>query len=455
VVIGAVVLVTLSLGAVDFSGSGGSKHTLVADFVDASPLIAGNNVKIDGVTVGTVASLKVVNGVAEVAMNLSDSAYPLHTDARAEIRPVTLLGERYVDLQRGSPNAPVLQVGQALPTKQTGQATDLDQVLDALNDPTGTALAALVTTLGEGAQGNGPEIAAALKTLAPAMTDTTSLANILNQQNDAITSVLRSLDPVAAALATDRGQTLQALVNSSDMLLGTTAANEAALRQVLADLPSTLHTGTTTLADLAGTAQSATPALAAIRPVTDNLTAISGELSNFAAAANPALASARPVLDKAYQLLLQAQPVVAQLQIAGPALRSVSGSARQLVDRLSGNLNNVFNFLKYWALTTNGYDGLSHYFRAAVVVTPMSATGLVPGAGGNLGVGGNPSGGTKSGKTPPVTLPPTPVQQLKNLLGGITGGLLSASSGPDGGVTGLTKTQEQNGLLSLLGLGVN
>jgi phospholipid/cholesterol/gamma-HCH transport system substrate-binding protein len=122
------------------------------------------------------------------------------------------------------------------------------------------------------------------------------------------------------------------------------------------------------------------------------------------------------------------------------------------VDRLSGNLDNVFNFLKYWALTTNGYDGLSHYFRAAVVVTPLSATGLVPGGGGNLGIGGSPPAAKKSTSQAPGAKKGV-VRNLHDLLTGLTGGLLSSSTTSDGGVTGLTSSQERGGLLSLLGLG--
>jgi phospholipid/cholesterol/gamma-HCH transport system substrate-binding protein len=385
-------------------------------------------------------------------MDLSDAAYPLHTDARATVQPVTLLGERYVNLQRGSASAPLLKPGQVLTTAHTGQATDLDQVLNALDDPTGTALAALVTTLGEGAQGNGANVAAALRALAPAMTDTTRLARVLDAQNKQLISMLDSLQPVASSLARDHGRTLRALIATADGLLGTTSSNEAALRQVLQRTPATLQTAITTLADLTGTANAAAPALRSIRPVTDHLSQISAELEQFASAATPALASAQPVLAKAQKLLTEAAPVVAQLQAAGPALRSVANSARPVVDRLSGNLDNVFNFLKYWALTTNGYDGLSHYFRAALVVTPMSATGLVPGLGGNLGIGGQPSGaGTQRS---------SPGQQshggsVLDLLGGLTGGLLAPTTTSSGGVTGLTSAQESGGLLSLLGLGGN
>jgi phospholipid/cholesterol/gamma-HCH transport system substrate-binding protein len=397
--------------------------------------------------------MQVIDGLAEVTMNLSDAAYPLHTDATAMVRPVTLLGERYVDLDRGSANAPLLKPGVMLPPKQTGQSTDLDQVLNALDDPTGTALAALVTTLGEGADGNGANLAAAIKALAPAMTDTGKLAQLLGHQNTLLANTLDSIEPVAAALADDHGKTLSAVVNSADELLGTTAANSDALKQVLDRLPQTLSTARTTLAALAGTANAAVPTLNAIRPITDNLSQISDELAQFAKSADPALASAEPVLQKAQQLLTNAQPVAAELQAAGPSLLTDAKSAQPVVSQLSSNIDNVLNFLKFWALSTNGYDGLSHYFRGVVIVTPAIVTGLVPGLGGNLGLGGSPS--TASGA--PTGTPTTPATSkgapVTNLLGGLLGGLLAPKTSSDGGVTGLTKSQEQGGLLALLGLG--
>jgi phospholipid/cholesterol/gamma-HCH transport system substrate-binding protein len=377
-------------------------------------------------------------------MNLDDAAMPLHTDASAMIRPVTLLGERYVDLNRGSPSAPLLKPTAVLSASHTSQSTDLDQVLDALDDPTGTALAALVTTLGEGADQNGTNVAAAIKALAPAMTDTTKLADVLDQQNALLTDTLDSLNPVAQALANDDGRTLSAVVNSADELLATTATNQHALQQVLAELPRTLSTAQTTLAALAHTAAATTPTLNAIRPVTDNLTQITDELHQFAAAADPALASAKPVLTEAQALLTNAQPVAADLSAAGPAALSDVRSAQPLVSDLTANISNVLNFLKYWALSTNGYDGLSHYFRGVVVVTPAIVTGILP-------VAKTPGAGKASTSN---SQPLGPVATgTSGGLGGLLGGLLSPKTSADGGVTGLTPKQEHGGLLSLLGLG--
>ena len=56
-----------------------------ARFVSAAPLVVGNQVKIDGIVVGKIESMRVVNGQAEVAMNLEPSAMPPPLAARSQI----------------------------------------------------------------------------------------------------------------------------------------------------------------------------------------------------------------------------------------------------------------------------------------------------------------------------------------------------------------------------------
>src|SRR5688500_11623268 len=89
---GTVVVVGTTVGGDD------GDDLVRARFASAAPLVTGNEIKVDGVVVGTVESLAVKDGVAEVSMELDDRALPLHQDAQLTIRPVSLLGERYVDL---------------------------------------------------------------------------------------------------------------------------------------------------------------------------------------------------------------------------------------------------------------------------------------------------------------------------------------------------------------------
>ncbi|HEY3471850.1 MAG TPA: MlaD family protein [Amycolatopsis sp.] len=425
------------------SGAQPDKLTIAAEFADASPLVVGNDVKVKGVTVGEVAGMSVRDAKAIVTLKLDGSALPLHKDARATVKPVSLLGERFVDLDRGTASAPLLNDGDVLPIKQTGQATDLDQVLNTIDDPTGQSLAALVTMLGQGMQGNGANAQASIKALASSMQDTDGLVKLLGQQNQVLTDLVDHVQPVASALAADNGKTLGDLVDSTRQVLGVTAKNQEGLAASLAELPGTLSAARDTLAELTGTAKATTPVLEGMRPTTDNLSAVSDELRKFSESADPALTSAKPVLERAEKLMDAARPVVEELRKAGPGLRGTAAGANPLTAQLTGNIENVLNFFRFWAMSTNGWDGLSHYFRGQAIIHPEEITGLLP---------------SLTGTPPPPTIPGGDKQSPRSPIPGLPGalgssGLLDTNSlaAPDGGVTGLNERQESGVLQFLLG----
>lgn len=424
------------------SAGPGAPMTLVAEFDDASPLVIGNQVKVAGVEVGTVAKIAATDhNTAAVTLHLDESVQPLHQDATATIRPVTILGERFVDLDRGTPSAPLLSPGAVLPVEQTRQATDLDEVLNMINRPTGEGLAALLTTLGHGMQGRGSDADAAIRVLESSMRDTDRLVKILGEQNALLAGLVDKVQPVAAALAADQGRALDRLMSASQRVLKSTSRQEHALEATLSELPATLTQARETLRQVTGTAGATTPALRGMRPTTDNLAAMSRELREFSRSADPALASAAPMLHRAERLMDQARPVVTQLRKAGPDLKGVARAARPLVTGLAGNMDNVLNFFRYWAMATNGWDGLSHYFRGMVIINPEQLTGLLP-----------QTGGPTSDSRPPEKAAIPPWSRIPNNVGGVSGLLDDTKpQSEDGGVTGLNRQQESNALEYLLG----
>ncbi|GAA3522765.1 hypothetical protein GCM10022222_00780 [Amycolatopsis ultiminotia] len=447
--IGAVVVVVAAAVAGYLgSRSGSGKVELTAMFADASPLIPGNLVRMGGVQVGEIESVSLRNGQAAVRMQLDAAVLPVHQDATAKIRPVTLLGERYIDLDRGSGQAPVLDRG-VIAANHTSRAVDLDEVLNSVDDPTGTALAALVTTLGEGTAGQGPNVDAALKALAPAMQNTQQLAAVLNQQNAVLGQLVDRTTPVAQALAGGNGKNLDQAVDAGNRMLAAVAAQRQSMQQALSQLPGTLRTARQVLSETAGAAEQGIPALDSVRPVTDNLSAITAELNSFADSADPALSSLPAVLDRAKELLDQAAPVVRDLGAGGAVLPGVSASAHRLVGDLTPALGTALDFVKYWAMSTNGRDALGNYFRAFVVTTPKSLL-QIPGAG--LGPA-NPAASQPLAASPAPAkqqaLQSSPSQPQQPPLN------LPAPAGPPpgdpGSATGLTGNQESSLLDQLLG----
>ncbi len=449
---------------------GSSKRTLTAYFADAHPVVVGNVVRTGGVQVGTVDQITVEDGRAKVEMSVDEAALPLHTDATVTITTQDLLGERFMALDRGRPDAPLLEEPLTLPNEQTNRVVDLQEVLNAVDNPTGTALSALLTTAGEGMDKRGAHTADAITALRPAMENSRELAGILDQQNALLTQLVDRAHPVAQALADGHGKTLDNLVGSTTDTMSAVAAREEKTQQTLEELPGTLTSARRTLAEVAGVADPTANTLGSIRPLTDDLTDVSGELQRFADAADPALASLPEVLHRADELLGEAGPLVQSLRPAGPHLRGIAPAVHQLSDEaVSLRLTNLMEFVKGWTLATSDYDAISHYFKAAVPATPKAAGhiagGVVPGLPRSpINVPGLPGAPGATPATPPDgtpapghasgeggSAPAGSAPTGNNTTGGADGMHNSGDAPADGGATGLNEEQEQSMLGQLLG----
>jgi phospholipid/cholesterol/gamma-HCH transport system substrate-binding protein len=138
------------------------KYHLHADFTAAGQgLENGSDVKIHGINVGQVTTVHLVDGRAQVNMALHDSQ-KVPTNASATIRPKTLFGEKFVDIDPGSNEAsgPFLKNNGFI--KQTTGGFELEQVLtDAypiLKAIRPEDITTLLDTLAQAGQGLGPEI---------------------------------------------------------------------------------------------------------------------------------------------------------------------------------------------------------------------------------------------------------------------------------------------------------
>jgi phospholipid/cholesterol/gamma-HCH transport system substrate-binding protein len=436
--------------ATSLTATQGDGQLVMAEFQNIGAMTAQAQVKIGGVVVGTTGTPTIdpARKIALVPMNLEQKALPLHVDATATIRQLSLIGEKFVDLNPGTPAAPILAQGQTLSVKQTSFAQDYQDIVQALNDPTAAGLSSILTTLGGGVANRGQNVQDIIHGLGPAFGDTAALAGSLGRQNQLLGQVIDQVQPVTNGLAADQGKTLDNTVGSATNLLGTTAANEQQLQATLDELPSTLAAAQKTLDDLTRTAGATQETLGDLRPTADNLAAISGELSTFTDSAQPALEAANPLLDKANALLDEARPLAAEAKATGKPLYDTVHGARPVVNSATVNLGGPYGsgpdpicggvgtdpslcnspriqgllgFLHNWALTTNGGDALSHYFRVFFVADTSNATGL-------------PIGGLTN-----------------NLMPGANNTLLKGQPAANGSATGLTPAQEQSALGTLMG----
>ncbi|HEV7768940.1 MAG TPA: MlaD family protein [Thermoanaerobaculia bacterium] len=100
-----------------------------AVFEDVAGLDDESAVRIAGVRKGHVTDIKVLpDGRAEVTLQVDDDV-PLHANAQAKVANLGLLGEKYIELDPGSANAPVLPSNTVVMLPGTQPAT-FDDVTD-------------------------------------------------------------------------------------------------------------------------------------------------------------------------------------------------------------------------------------------------------------------------------------------------------------------------------------
>ena len=99
-------------------------------FATAQELKVGDNVKMAGVEIGRVEKIALTDGKVKVTMKLHPDAV-VKTDSKAIIRFTGLMGQNFVAVNFGSPDAPKAVDGAML---QTEEQPDLNAVMAKLND---------------------------------------------------------------------------------------------------------------------------------------------------------------------------------------------------------------------------------------------------------------------------------------------------------------------------------
>lgn len=217
-------------------------------------------VRIAGVDVGTVKSVKRDGNTGVVTMEISKTGLPIHSDATLKIRARILLeGNWFIELQPGTPSAPTLSSGATIPVTQTSDPVQLDQVLDALNTDTRANLQTFLIEFGstltreptaaENAEQNpavrGLNAAQAIKKTyldsPQPLKDGTVVLQALGgvEQND-LSKIVSGTEKLSAALNVHEQQ-LGELIGNFNTFLGSLAAQSTSLSAAIAQLPGTLQ----------------------------------------------------------------------------------------------------------------------------------------------------------------------------------------------------------------------
>ena len=191
-----------------------------AEFSSASGLRPGQFVRAGGVEVGKVSKLQLMDDGRRVLVTLNvDRTLPLYQSTTATIRYQDLIGNRYVNLERGTGEGAdrVLPAGGFIPMSRTQPALDLDALIGgfkplfkALDPEKVNNIASSLVTVFQGQGG----------TINDILDQTAQLTSALADRDQAIGQVITNLNTVLATTVKHQKEFDQTVNNFEILITG-------------------------------------------------------------------------------------------------------------------------------------------------------------------------------------------------------------------------------------------
>jgi phospholipid/cholesterol/gamma-HCH transport system substrate-binding protein len=331
------------------------------------------DVRISGVSVGKVVSVKPAGQRTDALVQLDTRYAPLHADARALLRVKTLLGEPFIALTPGTSTAPRLHEGAHLADSQVQDNQQLDQVLAAFDKPARRSLRDLTLELAAAFKGRDAQLNAALGTTAGAADALDALATELDAQRPQLTGLVRSSGIALEALGA-RADSLRRVVRSGDAVFGVTARRDRELQATIDALAPFLARLQPTARKLSATLDDAAPTLHALRPAAHLLGPGLARVDALLPVATRVLRRLPAVLATAKRTLPDAVALTGQVGSASGALDQAGRELVPVLQYIEANRDDIVQNTGKLAASTAGFvtqaDGTKlHYLRVLLVFT--------------------------------------------------------------------------------------
>jgi len=386
-VVAACLILGAALLAISAGGDNGS-YRVRAIFDDAGNIISGEDVKIDGVKVGTVGSVTpTAQAKAAVVLNISNDGFKdFRADASCEVRPQALIGEKYIDClptqprAEGTPLPPALKKipsGQEgagerlLPVKNTSSPVDVDLLGDISRLPERQRLTIILNELGAGLAGRGSDLKDVIRRANPTLREFDKVLAILASQNKVLTKLAEDSDKALAPWARVRERFANFLVNSNKISQAT-AAHRGALAQNLKDFPAFLRQLGPAMERLEKFADQATPVFTNLNKAAPGINTAFTNLPKFSSSTEKFFESTGATAKKSGPALVASKKLLGELRALGTGAKPFTSNLAELFTSLqkTGGLERIMDFIFLGSGAANGYDNLGHFLRTDGVGTP-------------------------------------------------------------------------------------
>ena len=190
------------------------RYTLYAIVNNSVNVRADSPVRIAGIDVGAVQGVTPDGNYSRIAFTLDGNGQPVHRDATIRIRDRLFLeGGYYLELDPGSPGAPLLHDGDVIAPSQTSTPVQFYKVLSTFDSSARESLKGLLNTLNQGFSA------------APGSPLSQSGAGGLKEAIPQLTPVLKDVAWVSQALHGTSPGDIETLLSSASDVTTTLAGN--------------------------------------------------------------------------------------------------------------------------------------------------------------------------------------------------------------------------------------
>jgi phospholipid/cholesterol/gamma-HCH transport system substrate-binding protein len=366
--IGLLLFLWLSFGGTIPLGAQG--YRINVSFPDAQDLATQSDVRIAGVNVGKVVSTRLdPQGNRTLAtLQLQTKYEPIRQDTHAILRTKTILGETYVQLIPGSPNARPIPDGGTLARGQVESDVQLSDIYNAFDPTTRHAFQVWQQQLATAVGGNDQNLNDVLGNLPSFAADATDILQVLDVQHQAVVSLVQNGGTVFGALGANQ-TALQNLITSAETTFATTAANNNKLAQTFEVFPTFLNETKTTMQKLQAFSVNTDPLIKELDPVAQQLQPtlhsvqeLSPPLRHLFTNLGPLITVSQTGLPAVSDILTGATPLLGSLgtflEQLNPILGWLSDHQQLISDFISNGATGI-------AATTTTFSGggIGHYLR--------------------------------------------------------------------------------------------
>jgi phospholipid/cholesterol/gamma-HCH transport system substrate-binding protein len=348
------------IGALLLKGGGdAAQGDLTLRMENAAALQEGSPAYVNGQRAGSVRSIAVEGGAAEVGLDLDGRT--LHEGGQAWVRWQAVLGQRVVWITDGK--GAEMEAGATMQVRE--EQVDVNDVLTALDAPTRQRLQSLLGGLDSTLTPVKQPLNGMLGTSGPALQAIGQIVEAVGQDGRSIRDLVTQLNAVMAPLALKNDSLTQSVTDLTDFA-DTVAAQESALSEGLRQLPETLDAADATFEAVGPAAAQARPLLRDLRPVSERLTSVSRKLAPVLVDLRPAIARLRPVLGHVDEVLDVTPSLLDNSAAVMPGMTATVDGLVPAIDFLRPYTPDAVGWLSNWGSAFSYYDAQGHYASAVV-----------------------------------------------------------------------------------------